>query len=71
MGAFLIRRLIGMVLVLIAVSFIVFAIFIIVPGGDPAVRIAGKNANDQNIANIRQDWGFNRPFYVQYANMMK
>ncbi|MDQ5820936.1 MAG: ABC transporter permease [Actinomycetota bacterium] len=71
MGAFLIRRLIGMVLVLVAVTFLVFVIFIIVPGGDPAVRMAGKNANDQNIANIRETWGFNEPFYVQYAQMIK
>jgi len=70
-GAFFVRRLIGMVLVLIAVTFLVFVIFVIVPGGDPAVRIAGKNANDQNIANIRQAWGFDKPFYVQYYNMMK
>ena len=71
MGAFLIRRLIGMVLVLIAVTFLVFVIFIVVPGGDPAVRMAGKNANDQNIANIRETWGFNDPFYNQYVNMIK
>src|SRR4051794_35432496 len=71
MAAFVIRRLIGMVFVLIAVSFMVFLIFIVVPGGDPAVRIAGKNATDQNIQNIRQEWGFNKPFYVQYGNMMQ
>ena len=61
----------GMVLVLIAVSFIVFVIFIVVPGGDPAQRIAGKNATQQNIENIRHDWGFDQPFYVQYYDMMK
>jgi peptide/nickel transport system permease protein len=71
MLVFLVRRVIGMVLVLIAVSFIVFLIFVIVPGGDPAVRIAGRTANDQNIANIRHDWGFDRPFYVQYYELMK
>src|SRR6478672_307291 len=71
MVAFVIRRLVGMVLVLIAVSFIVFLIFIVVPGGDPAQRIAGRTANDQNIANIKHDWGFDRPFYVQYYVMMK
>jgi peptide/nickel transport system permease protein len=70
MGAFAVRRLVGMVLVLGAVSFIVFLIFIVVPGGDPAQRIAGKNATGQNIANIRHDWGFDRPFYVQYADLM-
>ena len=71
MVAFIIRRGIGAIFVLIAVSILVFLIFIVVPGGDPAVRIAGKNANDQLIANIRHTWGFDRPFYVQYGIMMK
>lgn len=71
MGAFLARRLIGMVLVLIAVTFLVFVIFVVVPGGDPAIRIAGKNANDQNIANIRETWGFDKSVPVQYWVMMK
>jgi peptide/nickel transport system permease protein len=68
---FFIRRLIGAVIVLVIVSFIVFVIFIVVPGGDPAVRIAGKNANDQLIANIRHNWGFDRNVFVQYGIMMK
>ena len=46
-------------------------IFIVIPGGDPATRIAGKNATDENIANIRETWGFDQPFYVQYGKMMK
>jgi peptide/nickel transport system permease protein len=71
MLAFLVRRFVGMVLVLIAVSFIVFLIFIVVPGGDPAQRIAGRTATQQNIENIRHDWGFDQPFYVQYKDMMQ
>ena len=71
MLAFVIRRLIGAIAVLVAVSFIVFFIFIVVPGGDPATRIAGKNANDQLIANIKHSWGFDRPFWTQYGIMMK
>jgi peptide/nickel transport system permease protein len=71
MLAFVIRRLIGAIAVLVAVSFIVFFIFIVVPGGDPATRIAGKNANDQLIANIKHSWGFDRPFTTQYVIMMK
>jgi peptide/nickel transport system permease protein len=70
-AAFIVRRLIGMVAVLIAVSFLVFLIFIVVPGGDPAVRIAGKNANDQLIESIRHNWGFDRNIFVQYGIMMK
>ena len=71
MATFLIRRTIGAILVCIAVTFIVFLIFIVVPGGDPAQRIAGKNATPQNIINIRESWGFDQPFYVQYWNMMQ
>jgi peptide/nickel transport system permease protein len=71
MLAFLIRRIIGAFLVCIAVTFIVFVIFIVVPGGDPAQRIGGKNATDQNIENIRHSWGFDRNFVVQYGLLMK
>jgi peptide/nickel transport system permease protein len=68
---FLVRRLIGATLVCIAVTFIVFVIFIVVPGGDPAQRIGGKNATPQLIENIRHTWGFDKPFYVQYWVLMK
>jgi peptide/nickel transport system permease protein len=71
LAAFLVRRIIGAALVCLAVTFIVFLIFIVVPGGDPAQRIAGKNATQQNIENIRHSWGFDQPFYVQYATMVK
>jgi len=69
--AFILRRLLGMVLVLFLVSVLVFVIFIVVPGGDPASRMAGKNPTRQNVINIRHKWGFDRPFYVQYYEMMK
>ncbi len=68
---FVIRRLVGMIAVLFAVSVLVFIVFILVPGGDPAERMAGKNPTPANIHNIRQRWGFNRPFYVQYVKMMQ
>jgi peptide/nickel transport system permease protein len=71
MAAFVLRRLIGMVAVLFAVSALVFVVFILIPGGDPASRMAGKNPTPQNVQNIRSKWGFDRPFYIQYAEMMK
>ena len=60
-----------MIAVLFAVSVLVFVIFILVPGGDPASRMAGKNPTAQNVQNIRQKWGFDRPIYVQYVKMMR
>jgi peptide/nickel transport system permease protein len=69
--AFLVRRLLGALLVLIAVSFITYLIFIKIPGGDPAFRIAGRTATAQNIEDIRQKLHLNDPFYAQYWAMMK
>ena len=69
--AFVVRRLIGAVLVLIAVSFITYLIFIKIPGGDPAQRIAGRTATDQNIADITEKLHLNDPFYAQYWGMMQ
>ena len=71
MITFLIRRLVGAILVLIAVSFITYLIFVKIPGGDPAQRIAGRTATDQNIADIRQKLHLNDPFYDQYWGLMK
>ena len=71
MVAFVLRRLLGMVAVLFMVSLLVYVIFILIPGGDPAQRMAGKNPTPQNIENIRKKWGFDQPFYVQYFEMMK
>jgi len=71
MVPFLIRRLIGAFLVLVAVSFITYLIFIKIPGGDPAMRIAGRTATDQNIADIRQKLHLNDPWYSQYWAMMQ
>jgi len=68
---FLIRRLIGALLVLIAVSFITYLIFVKIPGGDPAFRIAGRTATEQNIQDIREKLRLDDPFYEQYWAMMK
>jgi peptide/nickel transport system permease protein len=68
---FVLRRLLGMVAVLFAVSLLVYIVFILVPGGDPASRMAGKNPTPENVQNIRKKWGFDRPFYVQYVKMMQ
>jgi peptide/nickel transport system permease protein len=71
MLAFLIRRLLGAFLVLVAVTFITYLIFIKIPGGDPAARIAGRTATEQNIQDIREKLNLNDPFYEQYWGMMK
>jgi peptide/nickel transport system permease protein len=71
MLAFLIRRVAGMVMVLVVVSFIVYLVFVKIPGGDPAQRIAGRTATQANIVAIRDKLGLDKPFYVQWYKMME
>ena len=71
MGRFIARRLVGMVAVLFAISVIVFLIFNVIPGGDPAQRMGGRNATPELVAEINKDWGFNEPLPTQYVDMMK
>ena len=60
-----------MILVLLAVSFIVYLIFIVIPGGDPALRIAGRTATQANIASIKRNLGLDQNFVVQWWDMLK
>ena len=71
MARFVVRRLISMVIVLFAISVLTFAIFNVIPNGDPAVRLAGKTPTPGQIEAIRHQWGFDRPVYVQYAKTME
>jgi peptide/nickel transport system permease protein len=71
MARFVVRRLLQMVLVLFAVSVITFLIFNVIPNGDPAVRMAGRQPTEQQIEAIRQEWGFDENIFVQYATTME
>lgn len=71
MATFVIRRLIAMTFVLFMVSVLVFFIFNVIPNGDPAVRMAGKQVTPQVVEQIRQEWGFDESLPVQYKNTME
>ncbi len=70
MARFAVRRVIAMALVLFAISILTFAIFNLIPGGDPAVRLAGRNATNEQREAIRKDFGFDRSKPVQYVTLM-
>lgn len=71
MAAFLLRRLAGLVAVLFAITVLTFLIFQAIPNGDPALRMAGRLATPQQVQDIRVQWGFDKPIYVQYARTME
>lgn len=65
------RRLLWMVLLLLAVSAITFIIFYALPSADPAVLRAGRQPNPKLIEQIRHQLGLDRPWYVQYWRYIK
>jgi peptide/nickel transport system permease protein len=67
---FAVRRLVSLVAVLFAITVLTFLIFQAIPGGDPALRLAGRLASPQQVRDVRKQWGFDRPIYVQYARTM-
>lgn len=68
---FTLRRLGAAVLVLFAISIMVFLMFFATPGIDPAARIAGRNASPQTLAQVRKEFGLNQPIWIQYLKMMQ
>ena len=59
-------RLVQALPVIVLATFMVFALLKLVPG-DIAVTLAGDNASDTRIAEIRKVYGLDRPFLVQYG----
>jgi peptide/nickel transport system permease protein len=69
MVAYIVRRLLQLVIVLIGVTVITFLIMFAIPG-DPAQLVAGKNATPEKIAAIRVRLGLDKPIYVQYYKFL-
>ncbi|MEO8714940.1 MAG: ABC transporter permease [Acetobacteraceae bacterium] len=65
MTAYVVRRLLGVVLVVLATSVLIFAIVHILPG-DVAYAILGEYATPAAVATLRERLGLNDPLWVQY-----
>jgi peptide/nickel transport system permease protein len=64
MAAYIIRRLWQMIPTLAGVILLIFFLFTYF-GGDPALVLAGKISNPDQIANIRKQLGVDQPYWVQ------
>lgn len=63
------KRLLWAVPVLLLVSFIVFGLVRLVPGG-PAIVMLGSDADPARIEAVRQELGLNQPLWRQYLDYM-
>ena len=67
MLSYIIRRLLGVIPVMLVVGIFVFSLLHLAPG-DPAAIIAGDNASEANIAQIRTSLGLDRPLLEQFTS---
>jgi len=65
-GAYIVRRVLWALLLLVVVSFLTFVIFNVFPSADPAALRAGRNATPALVHQIRINLGLNKPFYTQF-----
>ncbi|MCX6897815.1 MAG: ABC transporter permease [Verrucomicrobia bacterium] len=65
MTAYIIRRLFSVIPITMGVLLLVFVIYRVI-GGDPAVRLAGKNATPQKIEQIRKTFGYDKPKFFNW-----
>ena len=66
MVAYIVRRLMHLIPVILLSSFLVFLLLHLVPG-DPAETVAGPDATPDVIKAVRQKMGLDRPLGIQYG----
>ncbi|MEG0450500.1 MAG: ABC transporter permease [Lysinibacillus sp.] len=64
---FTLRRLIGMIPLLLLISFVVFTLAKLMPGDSLSGEIDPSNTNPQYIEEMREKLGYNDPIIVQYG----
>ena len=65
----LIRRFLGAIPVLLAISFLIFLLMHIAPG-DPVTLMLGDNATPEDVARLRNELGLDKPIMVQYWDFL-
>jgi len=67
---FVVRRLLLLIPILIGLSILVFLYVRALPGS-PAVALLGERATPETVAAINNEYGLDRPIYVQYWRYVK
>jgi len=71
MTLYIARRLVWTLVVVGCVLAITFAVFYLLPAGDPALRFAGKSPTDAELVQIHKRLGLDKPWYVQFVRFSK
>ncbi len=68
MLAFVVRRLLQAVLVMLTVALVAFLLFQYV--GDPVTQMLGQDATPEDRARLRADLGLDQPFFLQFVHFV-
>lgn len=68
-GRYALRRVMGIVPILLAVSFVVFSLMASLPG-DPAINILGPSATPDAVEQVREELGLDQPFFNRYGDWL-
>jgi len=68
MLAFIVRRLVQAILVMLTVAFVAFLLFQYV--GDPVAQMLGQDATPEDRMRLRSELGLDQPFFVQFATFV-
>jgi peptide/nickel transport system permease protein len=68
MLAFIVRRLLQAVLVMLSVALVAFMLFQYV--GDPVTQMLGQDATNADRARLRAELGLDQPFYIQFGTFI-
>ena len=67
---YIFRRLLYVIPILLGVTLIIFVLFNLL-AGDPAAQLLGKHATAEQAAELRHELGLDRPYYIQYFDLVK
>jgi len=67
--AYIIRRVIGLIPVLLGITILVFFLIRLIPG-DPVITMLGDRASAESVERVREQLGLNDPLHVQYFKYM-
>ncbi|NGP45125.1 ABC transporter permease subunit [Bacillaceae bacterium SIJ1] len=70
MWQYILKRVLGLIPLLLVVSFVIFMFIHLIPG-DPARLIAGKKATLEEVQAIRENLGLDKPLLEQYFLYLK
>lgn len=69
MSRYVLKRVLMLVIIILSITFIVFALMSLAPG-DPGTIILGGSASEEEVAAYNHSVGYDRPFLVKYFDFL-